>query len=625
MKDSKSASISHDAAKGGEEDPGDMTTCDQREIREDGEEKEGMDLEVVFEQLGSRGPYRIVQLVLPMVASFLTAIPIMAAVFIGEWGYQPGHQCSQVDNITQVEEYLPHDVTDLTSYDIQYDECSIDVTVNTSGTSSTHSLPCVAGVNFSMPSHTSFFTEWSLVCDKTGLTELTQTGVFAGQAVGSLVFSNLADRFGRRKVYVYSTLCLAAMLVGMAFVPSYPYMLACRIVAGFFQSGVNNAAYTMFMELLPQRWRCAASVLDAIMWSSSCVFMATVAYFLQGVSWRYLCLAYSSVFVFGFFLPCFLDESLRWLVATGDMEEAERILKKACRMNGKDFGKVKKVFYEQVQKAQDGTTPTKKNGENTPRATAVTGDDTSEGGTGGEDVCDEGRDAAVVVSHKYTMLDLFRYRVVLVPLLVCILVRMSDNLFYYAVMLGSAKLSGNRFLNFGLLAALEVPANLTALFLMPRFNRRPLAFMYGMVAGCSLIISVALIALGGGQGVTLILGTVAQYVGMFALLGSYCLLFTYDMEVFPTSMRAIGIGVLAGVIRMTDMAAPFLLVWAEETPWAPGVMVGCLCILASVSIWLLPETRHRKLPDTIEEIRAWKSHNRKEPDVKLTAVRRQAC
>ncbi|KAL8615971.1 hypothetical protein ACOMHN_034647 [Nucella lapillus] len=84
---------------------------------------------------------------------------------------------------------------------------------------------------------------------------------------------------------------------------------------------------------------------------------------------------------------------------------------------------------------------------------------------------------------------------------------------------------------------------------------------------------------------------------------------------------AVGTGAVGMVVRLTDMAAPFMLLWAEDTPWAPGVLLGCLCCLASLSIWLLPETRHRGLPDTLQEIQAWK--RKEDPRHQCTAVNGQ--
>ncbi|XP_076465366.1 uncharacterized protein LOC143297079 [Babylonia areolata] len=603
--------------------------------RSDG--KRGVDLDSILEHLGGRGRFQVIQLMLSLFPWFLAPSLLLDIVFIG---YQPDHQCSQVDNISQVEAYLPDDVTNFTLHDIQYHQCSIDVTVNTSGTSSTHSLPCVAGVNFSMPSHTSFVTEWSLVCDKAGLAELTQTGVFGGQVAGIATASILADRFGRKKVYVASGLIAMLPVFAKALAPNYYFFLVCKICGGFFTMGMDHTAYTMFMELIAPEWRSFGSAVGTVVWTCGSLFMATVAYCMQGVSWRYLSLAFSSVYVFGLLLPWLLDESLRWLLATGNIEEAERILKKACRMNGKDFENIQTLLKRQVftgnnsdDRDQSDSSPTiiqitkssvKNNGDTTEdklndektdgisaerRGSGSDQRDPEEGGPGNDS--DEESSQLMpkteVFSAKYTVLDLFRHRVVLVPLLVVVFVWVMLNTYYYTVMLQSARLSGNRFLNFALLNIQDIPSTLLALFFLQRFNRRPLACIYGLLSGSCLLISVGLATLGGGQGVTLTLATAAQYVGLFAVTGSYILLFVYYLEVFPTTIRAVGTGTAGMAAYTANMGAPFLLLWAEETPWAPGVMVGCLCCLTGVSIWLLPETRHRKLPDTIEEIQAWKN------------------
>ncbi|XP_076465900.1 organic anion transporter 3-like [Babylonia areolata] len=603
------------------------------------DEKRRVDLDSILEHLGGRSRYQVIQLMLDIFPCVLGAIAVVDIVFTG---YKPDHKCSQVENITQVEAYLPDDITNFTLHDIQYHQCSIDVTVNTSGTSSTHSLPCVAGVNFSMPSYTSFVTEWSLVCDKAGLAKLTQSGVFGGQLLGDVVSAILADRYGRKKVYMAGALVAMVCLFGMALIHNYYFFLVCRITAGFFAKAMVRSSYTMFMELIDREWRSTGSVISGTMWAGGCVFMAIVAYCLQGVSWRYLSLAFYSLYVFSLLLPWLLDESLRWLLATGNIQEAERILKKACRMNGKNFEKIQTLLKKPIfpgnnfdDRDQSDSSPTiiqitnssvmrnDKNKEDTNgdelndeetadisaerRGSGSDQRDPEEGGPGNDS--DEGSSQQMpeteVFSAKYTVLDLFRHRVVLVPLFVVTLVWVTSNLLYYVVILGSAKLSGNRFLNFGLLSLQEIPATFVALFFMRRFNRRPLACIYGLLGGSFTLISVGLATLGGGQGVTMTLATVAQYVSMFAVSGSFCLLFVFYMEVFPTTMRTVGTGAGGMTNNISNMGAPFLLLWAEETPWAPGVMVGCLCCLAGASIWLLPETRHRKLPDTIEEMQAW--------------------
>ncbi|XP_076465333.1 steroid transmembrane transporter SLC22A24-like [Babylonia areolata] len=510
------------------------------------DEKKGVDLDSILEKLGGRGRYQVIQLMLNVFPWFLGPSIVLDTVFVG---YQPDYQCNQVDNISQMEAYLPDDVTNFTLHDIQYRQCSIDVTVNTSGTSTTHSLPCVAGVNFSMPSHTSFVTEWSLVCDKAGLTELTLTGVFGGKVAGIVTSSILADRFGRKKVYVTCALTAMVSAFAKALVPNYYFSLVCRICAGFFIQGMDQTGCTMFMELVAPEWRSLGSVVGAVLWAGGCVFMAIVAYCLQGVSWRYLSLAFYSVYVFGLLSPWFLDESLRWLLATGNIEEAERILKKTCRINGKDFENIKTLLKRPV--STDNNFDDRDQSDSSPPIIQITNssvmrNDKNKEDTNGDELNDEetddisaerrgsgsdqrdpeeggpGNDSDEGSSLLMPETEVFSAKVML-------------NTYYYMVMLQSARLSGNRFLNFALLSIQDITSTLLTLFLMQRY--------------------------GGGQGVTLTLATAAQYVGMFAVTGSYTLLFVYYMEVFPTTLRATGTGAAGMAAFTANMGVPYLLLW----------------------------------------------------------------
>ena len=51
------------------------------------------------------------------------------------------------------------------------------------------------------------------------------------------------------------------------------------------------------------------------------------------------------------------------------------------------------------------------------------------------------------------------------------------------------------------------------------------------------------------------------------------------------------------------------------------MLISSMVVLATLSIRLLPETRHRRLPDTIEEIRAWSS---KATPLKVDKVQQRA-
>lgn len=60
--------------------------------------------------------------------------------------------------------------------------------------------------------------------------------------------------------------------------------------------------------------------------------------------------------------------------------------------------------------------------------------------------------------------------------------------------------------------------------------------------------------------------------------------------------------------RIGGMIAPFTSVLSDKAKWAPGVMIGCLAFIVCLASTLLPETRGRELPQTIDDVKSWFSN-----------------
>ena len=74
-----------------------------------------------------------------------------------------------------------------------------------------------------------------LVCERSGLAELSQTLVILGQAIGSLGFTPMADKFGRRIIHVLSHIGLFVASLAMSFSPNYIMFAILRCLIGAFQ------------------------------------------------------------------------------------------------------------------------------------------------------------------------------------------------------------------------------------------------------------------------------------------------------------------------------------------------------------------------------------------------------
>ncbi|KAK7116589.1 hypothetical protein V1264_002248 [Littorina saxatilis] len=101
------------------------------------------------------------------------------------------------------------------------------------------------------------------------------------------------------------------------------------------------------------------------------------------------------------------------------------------------------------------------------------------------------------------------------------------------------------------------------------------------------------------------MSVVMAMVGMVGASGLIGAVFFFTPELFPTNIRnqALGISSFAG--RLGGMLAPFMTNLAEVAIWAPGAIIGSLCFLVIFLFRIIPETKGRELPHTIEDIKKW--------------------
>src|SRR5215475_5444177 len=74
-------------------------------------------------------------------------------------------------------------------------------------------------------------------------------------AAGAVLFGHIADRFGRRKIYGYEVLVLAAGAVASAFSPGIWWLIAFRAILGFGIGGDYPVSATIMSEYAARRHR----------------------------------------------------------------------------------------------------------------------------------------------------------------------------------------------------------------------------------------------------------------------------------------------------------------------------------------------------------------------------------
>ena len=90
-------------------------------------------------------------------------------------------------------------------------------------------------------------------------------------------------------------------------------------------------------------------------------------------------------------------------------------------------------------------------------------------------------------------------------------------------------------------------------------------------------------------------------IGKFGSSAAFAIVFLYTAELFPTSMRNSAVGMCSTLARFGGILAPSVAQVGYYQPEIPYYIFGVATLVGGLSAWLLPETKGRKLPDTVED------------------------
>jgi MFS family permease len=156
----------------------------------------------------------------------------------------------------------------------------------------------------------------------------------AGACIGALVFGQLTDRFGRKKLFLTTLGLYIVATVATAFAFDAWYFFLCRFLTGAGIGGEYAAINSAIDELIPARNRGRVDIaingsfwVGAALGALGSVFLLEQSIFATDVGWR---LAFGAGALIGLailFVRRHVPESPRWLFIHGYEEEAERIVR----------------------------------------------------------------------------------------------------------------------------------------------------------------------------------------------------------------------------------------------------------------------------------------------------------
>jgi MFS family permease len=162
---------------------------------------------------------------------------------------------------------------------------------------------------------------------------LAQSIYVAGACIGALIFGQLTDRFGRKKLFLITLSMYLVATVATAFSTSAAWFLIARFFTGAGIGGEYSAINSAIDEMIPARARGRVDlIINGSFWLGAVVggllslVLLQQSLFALDVGWR-LSFGMGALLGVGIlFLRRHLPESPRWLFIHGREEEAERLV-----------------------------------------------------------------------------------------------------------------------------------------------------------------------------------------------------------------------------------------------------------------------------------------------------------
>jgi putative MFS transporter len=357
--------------------------------------------------------------------------------------------------------------------------------------------------------------------------------LFLGLFIGTIGVAFIADRLGRRRVFVGALLCYTFAAVMMSLQDASGWIVFWRVIAGV---GVGAELVTIdayVSEFVPARLRGRAfAFVQAIQYTSipTIAFLSwqlvPIAPFGQD-GWRWVVWIGCSGAVFVWLIRLGLPESPRWLIQHGRVAEAEAIVARLEKRIERAMGKpLQAARVEQVQSVASATAS-----------------------------AEDGSPWNARYRRRTIMLLVFNF---------------FQSIGYYGfaswvpTLLAEKGVTLTHSLWYSFLIAIASPLGpLLSMVIADRIERK------WLIVGASAAMAVLGIVF-AQQREPMLLVT----MGLLMTLAGNCMTFsyrTYQAELFPTRMRARAIGLVYSASRISAMLSGFLIGFFLRHLGVPGV------------------------------------------------------
>lgn len=541
--------------------------------------------DLVLDEIGDFGRYQQTNFLLLSLPVIFAAANSLSYVFTAG---NPNYRClvPECENPQQPvydEPWVHHAVPGTTVAGIFQPEHCLRFVIESTSNSSTPSNECPAewfsdqkiGCNEWVfdPNERTIVNDWKITCPE-NLWRLALIGTlhFSGIVVGSGLFGFLADKYGRRLVFIFCILFMSVTGIGQALSKDYITFSVFAFLNAVGTSGVYPLAFIIGVEMVGARKREMSGVVLNYFYAVGEALVGAIAWWCTDwVTVQYAVAAPPLIFALYYWI---IPESIRWLLARGETAKAAKIIKKAAKVNGI-------ALSDSIIKNFSLHAPTTANGHV-------------------NDDC-KGIDTVELEKQKLkyevwnNVKQMLRSRKMILRCVFLFYIWATNAFVFYGLSLNSQNLSGNKYLNFILVCLIEIPGLTLAWIAMNKLGRRI------SLSGSLLICGVTCVCGGFVTPDLHWLLILLFLTGKMGITASFTIVYVHTAEMLPTIIRSGGVGTMSTVARVGALLAPFVPLLDTVYKPLPLLLFGSVSFVGGILAILLPETLGEKLPDTVEE------------------------
>ncbi|XP_028709632.1 solute carrier family 22 member 19-like isoform X1 [Peromyscus leucopus] len=421
--------------------------------------------------------------------------------------------------------------------------------------------PCVDGWVYDQSTFLSTtVTEWDLVCGSQVLGSVAKFILMIGILVGGFLGGHLSDRFGRRLTFTCALLPMAITGTCAALAPTFSIYCLLHFLKGVCALPLYMNSVLLMIEWTSPKFKALVTTLTMCAYSFGSIVMAGLAFAFR--NWHHLQLV-MSVPIFFFLIPTrWMSESARWLIVNNKPQKGLQELRKvACRNGVKNSGDA--LTMEVVRTTM--------------------------------------REELEATQTKTSLSDLFRTPNLRKRVFLLCLLRFSTAISFFGFSIHLQHLKSNVFLMQCLYSSVSIPVCVAAVFLLNHIGRRISQLFFCFLFGITILATVFVPE--GMQTLRVVLITLAG--ANSAVMTSNNII--HSQELLPTVIRARALGVIGTAGNVGAAVAPVLMTLTMYSASLPWIIYGVISILAGFVPLLLPETKNKPLPDSIQDVEnEWK-------------------